>query len=721
MGSTVGTVAYMSPEQSRGERVDHRTDLWSLGAVLYEMISGRLPFAGDYEQAVVYNILNNDPQPLTAIRTGVPMQLEQIVEKSLRKEARHRYQTAGGLIADLEIASEKLQQSTASRSSSQMPPVNRESVVRKGTVDRTVARRRYGVVIASAIAGLILGGFGIGFLMKGKTLSIPAEQSADIVRSAIVLPADLPFFAASGNGGAELSALDVSRDGSMLVYVTRNDDGVALALRRMDDGSVSRLSGTEGAYIPRFSPDGEWIAYASGADLYRVRSSGGESRFITSLTASNGIAWLDDGFIYFVDVGGSTLARTTPDGQRQNLTTLLCNCGLPTAGPAGVGVVVSGRDQENVQWMREGADPLATDVPGFHVRYLPGGHVIYARTGTIQASRYAEASGNVIGDERQILDDIRTGSIVRSGHYALSDNGTFVYAAGEPSGLVDVIIRDADGIEQEVGLPPGVYGPVAVSPDGRRILAVSYDRGGQLIMYDTRTGIDRVVGAAAEYASGAWFPDGNSFAYVTDQEDGTVVRRMNANGGEDRLEFAVETRIRISELSPDGQFLAYTTRDGNNDLVVRDLRDGGETIVTRRDGGILWAADWSRDTRFLTYTRVDPGGYSVYVERFPPDGSSWLVSPSGGEEGEWLPDRDALVYRDDDSWYLVELSERGGEVTFSDPTLLFTGPYVNVAGLEYRMMTGGRALLQRPINMVESVSRLEVISGFDRMVEQAFE
>ena len=101
MGSTLGTVAYMSPEQTRGEDVDLRSDLWSLGVVLYEMITGKHPFAGDYEQAVTYSILNEMPEPPTAIRTGVPMQLEWIVNKLLSKEPDYRYQTAADLLADL--------------------------------------------------------------------------------------------------------------------------------------------------------------------------------------------------------------------------------------------------------------------------------------------------------------------------------------------------------------------------------------------------------------------------------------------------------------------------------------------------------------------------------------------------------------------------------------------------------------------------------------------
>ncbi len=100
-GTSVGTTAYMSPEQARGEDVDQRTDIWSLGVVVYEMLTGRLPFRGDHEQAVTYQIVHEDAEPITALRTGIPMELEQIVSKCLEKEASSRYQHVDEVLVDL--------------------------------------------------------------------------------------------------------------------------------------------------------------------------------------------------------------------------------------------------------------------------------------------------------------------------------------------------------------------------------------------------------------------------------------------------------------------------------------------------------------------------------------------------------------------------------------------------------------------------------------------
>ena len=158
MGSTLGTISYMSPEQAKGEVVDRRTDIWSLGVVLYEMVSGRHPYPGDYEQAIVYSILNADPEPLTSVRTGVPMELERIVAKLLAKDTDRRYQTLADLKADLlgVPMSASAVQSAAARSIMESPDSGSGRPVVTGSGMEASGKRGVSVVFAAVLTVLTL-------------------------------------------------------------------------------------------------------------------------------------------------------------------------------------------------------------------------------------------------------------------------------------------------------------------------------------------------------------------------------------------------------------------------------------------------------------------------------------------------------------------------------------------------------------------------------------
>ncbi len=707
LGSTLGTVAYMSPEQARGEDVDQRADLWALGVVLYEMISGQHPFRGDYEQAIVYSILNNDPEPLTAIRTGVPMGVESTVEKLLRKDPALRYQSAADLVADLTSHSIKRESTAAS--------ADPKTAIPSAGPAQTPERRLRPALWA--IIGLIAGAAAVWLIGVRPS---PPLRSPEPVRSTIVLPDDHPLMVMGPNTlGVEIDAVDLTDDGSMLAYVTPLDGTPVIAVRDMRTGSVLVLEETVGATNPHFSPDGRQIAYLTPSAIYLTTTVGGRPRFLSSASEATGLDWFSDNYIYWGEQQGRWIARMKPDGEPEQLPSAVsCGCGLPTEGPPSLGLVVSLRDREVVEHYAKDGSYQTLPIRGNHVSFLPSGHVIYARTGALYAQRFDRRAGLVDTDERAVLNDLRTGSILRSGHYAVSGGGTFVYVAGEPSGLVSLVIRDSDGFETDIGLPVGVYGPVFVSPDEHHIVAKSYDQGSLDLVLDLETGVHRPLPLSGEATSVIWGHESRQLL-VSKREGGIV--SVGITGGQESELLASDAPVIISDISDDGRLLAYRRAVSDDlELVVRDIETGTDTPVSDGSSDTFWALDFSPDGKFVTYTRVGERGSEVFVSPWPPDGKSWRISTGPGEESLWLPDRSSIMYRNDDTWYLVDY-RTDPEFSFDQARVAFEGPYVNVAGMEYDVLSGGRVLLQRPMNTERIVTRLEVVSGFYGLLDSLWE
>jgi len=290
--------------------------------------------------------------------------------------------------------------------------------------------------------------------------------------------------------------------------------------------------------------------------------------------------------------------------------------------------------------------------------------------------------------------------------------------AGEPTGLADVVIRDENGQDQPIGLPAGEYGPVNMSPDERYLIIRNYLRGGQDRIFDLQTRSDQPLPFEADRA--IWNHDGSAIIasrQASDDAPTQIVQFELASSNEQML-FELDSQAYPSNVSPDGRYLVVTSLvENSQELIVRDLETGEDLRIAQDEEASYWVADWSRDGRFFTYTRVGDGGSQVFVEPFPFDGTWRRLTPEHGEEAEMLPDEDALVFRFGNGWYKV----RYGDTleSFSDPELLFTGPYINVAGMEYRVLRNGRYVFLRSQNLDSYLTRIEVVSGFDRLVDEA--
>ncbi|NIM98827.1 MAG: protein kinase, partial [candidate division Zixibacteria bacterium] len=277
-GATMGTAAYMSPEQSRGEKVDHRTDIWSLGVVLYEMVIGQLPFRGDHEQAMMYSILNEEPEPMTGMRTGVPMELERIVNKALTKDPAARYQHTDDMLVDLRLLKDNI---TAFLKS----PIVKASAL---SMPQAKPWKRMLPWVMAAVMAVI------AVLSAWQWMRSTSATEGNVSRFNLAIPSSQRYVSVTGHGIA------ISPDGACIVYTGQGELGRQLYIRKMDQLVASPISGTDGAYMPFFSPDSQWVGFVTAGKIKKVALRGGPSLTICEAPPNPaGTSWSQEEIIVF--------------------------------------------------------------------------------------------------------------------------------------------------------------------------------------------------------------------------------------------------------------------------------------------------------------------------------------------------------------------------------------------------------------------------------------
>ena len=290
-GMAVGTPSYMAPEQARGEAVDQRADVWALGVVLYEMTTGQVPFAGSSDAAIVHSILHVEPEPVTARRTGVPVELDRIVGKALEKDPKSRYQHVEDLGVDVRALARRL-------SSGATPAVSGG----KRSSWRWVAS-------CSGRSPWRRSGYGL--------YARPRAEPAKAIHASLLAPAGDVW------GLPPISGLALARDGETLAYSAQRGGQSHLFLRKLDGREPTLLAKTEGGTQPFFSPDQEWIGFTAESKLKKISLRDGRVVTLTDAPAMRGGAWTEDDWIYFTPYSefGTGLWRIPAKGGKPEAVT----------------------------------------------------------------------------------------------------------------------------------------------------------------------------------------------------------------------------------------------------------------------------------------------------------------------------------------------------------------------------------------------------------------
>jgi serine/threonine protein kinase len=572
MGSTLGTIGYMSPEQARGEEVDRRTDLWSLGVVLYEMISGRLPFPGDYEHAVVYSILNTEPEPLTALRTGVPMDLERVVDKCLAKDADLRYQGAADLIADLRRVD-------VSESTSRHAAVAPQQVQKKRTIR---VRDLIFVAIGVAIGAL-------SFVLLYTADPIPRVTSIKRVtyeQSIEMWPTIHP-------------------DGGMIAYAARADDPtLRLHYRSISGGPATRItSGLDGDETwPNYSPDGNTIVFESGGVLYTVGALGGvASPVATPRPGERDLAfpvWSPDGTrIAFTALGNAVFVLDLETRDRVEIASLT--------------------DPHSISWSPDGKRLALVSTNLYH-----------ARTGTNIAPSIIWILEIESGELRQVT----TGDYMNMSPVWAPDGGAIYYLSNEGGGN-DVrfqgISSSGEPTGESVRVTSGMdLHRISLAPDGLRLVAGAFTYSQNIWVSPIQPGRTASAATAQAVTTGhqviegiVLSPDGKRLAYDSNVRGATnLFVKTLATGVARQVTFDPDPDY-VYSWSPTGDALAFHTFiESTRHIRIVSLADNFVTDVSS-DPRHERFPTWSRDGSVMGWTRNRPGGNFEFVTtRRLPDG-----------------------------------------------------------------------------------------------------
>jgi Tol biopolymer transport system component len=645
-GSVMGTVGYMSPEQVRGQAVDHRTDIFSLGAVLYEMLSGRRAFRGDSAADAVSAILKEDPPELSAPQHQIPLALERVVRRCLEKNREQRFQSASDLAFALEALSAVGSGSTTiAVAPAQTRPASSPRLTRLGWM----------------AAGLILAG-----AVGGAALSLRQPVAEPAMRFAVHSPER------TDNGPFALSP-----DGRNIAFTAQAPGGITLLwVRSLDSMTPRQLPGTEGAMFPFWSFDGRFLAFFAGNRIKRIDPAGGAAQEIAEFTGEpRGGAWGPDGTILFapgystplyrVPASGGTAptAATTldtskeqtshrwpvflPDGRRFLFFTRSRQSGAE-------GIYVGSLDSPDQQFLLESSlfATFAPERPG-----ASRGHLLFMKNDSLVAQRFDAARVELSGEPFAIADGIlnypRQYGPTGYAAFSVSNDGHLAFLQGTQN-LTRLGWFDRNGNLLEAVLPPGEYHEPALSPDGKRVALGREDTedSGDIYVLDLgRSTLTRFTFDPSLDVCPVWSPDGSEVIFSSSRERGGVQKlhkKISTGAGPDELLLKPDFNAFANDWmrTKDGSFVLFEVEHGSTrfDLHVLPLSGDRKPIPVLNSAFNETHAQFSPDGRWIAYSSDETGRSEVYVQSFPPTGGKWQISTSGGDQAQWRRDGRELFY-----------------------------------------------------------------------------
>jgi serine/threonine protein kinase len=691
-GATMGTVAYMSPEQVRAKDLDSRTDLFSFGVVLYEMATGQLPFRGESAGVIFGNILSRAQVQPIRLNPDIPEALEHVICRALEKDRDLRYQHASDIKADLK----RLKRDRESRRAAVIQEPESVAMPRatEGRTDPvTISLPKGGYVPALEIrapeATAPLAPSLQPAMPAGKAVSrIPWQWIATVSALVMAMAAIATFtlfqshtpavsslrLSVDPPPNASIDSFAVSPDGARIAVAATSQNTSALFLRPLNSFAYQKLSGTEGAFNPFWSPDGGSIGFFTPGELKAVEAGTGRVRRLCAAALGRGGTWSRSGEIVFASGALGPLYRIPASGGKPvAITSLDSSRGetghrWPQFLPDGrhflyfaaaeeydkMGIDIGDLDSHSSRRILA-ADTNAAYAPN------PGGgsgRLLFVKHGALTSQAFDPDQLRTVGDLVTVSREANYAPLSRYAQFSVSDTGVLAYLAGSPFSR-ELIWFDRSGATLRRVGEPGDFTALHLSPDGKHVIL---NRSDPEMGYPELWSIDLVRESSSRVTSGSvdfspvWSPDESRvvFARAGLAERGMTLVQVPASGGSTHRLRDITGAGFPSDWSSNGRYLAYTGyawHGGGAGIYVLPVQQGEagepwEYLQTEHNqgGAVFSPAQAGRDPKWIAYTSDESGRNEVYIQSFPRAGTKLQISLAGGNDVHWRPDGKELYY-----------------------------------------------------------------------------
>jgi len=647
-GTMIGTIQYMSPEQIEGKEADARSDLFALGAVLYEMVTGARLFEGKSQISVASAILEKEPGPISAVQPLTPPAFEYIVTACLAKNPKDRFQTAHDVALQLKWVA---QSGTTAVRPTEKKGNNRE-------------------LLAWLTAG------GLALLLIASALFLRGSKGTE---QTTYFSAPLPFAARdaavspNGHTVAIVGHREAERNNVLWIYEPGSQESTSLA-------------NTEGASFPFWSPDGQSIGFFADGKLKKLSLAGGPVQTLCDAQTGRGGTWNKDGVILFTPSGhlGVGLYRISASGGTPTQITVPDKSRIedshrwPLFLPDGIHYLYSAihlsgrRDLTSVYLGSLNSDEkrLVTKASA-NVAYVAP-YLLYYRDQTLFGQHFDTKTFELTGEPIPILTDVQYSPRISRAVFAASTAGLLVAQKTGDTGASQFLWFNRQGQEIGIALKAGIYGNMMLAPNGKAVASDTTDPASQntdIWTYDLETqSAKRLTFDPAIDSVPIWSPDGTRMVFSSNRGVTFDLYLKDTNGAQEEKPISQDGPDRFpSDWSRDGKYVLY---ERGTDLWLVTIPELRATQFLKASS-TLKNGQFSPDGKWVAYSSNESGRWEVYVTSFPEAHGKWQVSNAGGDQPRWRSDGKELFYLAPDSRMMAVPVKTGPNFDAGTPTALF--------------------------------------------------